>query len=170
MENTQAKQAEKIIHNHSFLSTLPGFWPIPLVDIAAITAIQLDMVKQLCKVYGKDYSNEKGKSIVLALTSTVAGRIPGYAIRASVRTIPIIGWAIGGISLAYFARLSTYATGMVFKAHFEEGGTLNDMNPASFRKFYREQMEKARKMKDSFNWPEQEKDAKKEEESSKEEE
>lgn len=158
MENNQHKEAEKIIQNHSFLAALPGFWPIPLADIAAVTAIQLDMVKQLCKVYEKDYSDQRGKLIVLALTSTVAGRIPGYAIRASVRTIPIVGWAIGGLSLAYFARLSTYATGMVFKAHFEEGGTLNDMNPASFRKFYNEQMEKARKLKESFKWPEPDSD------------
>ena len=169
MESNQSKEAEKIIQNHSFLAALPGFWPIPLADIAAVTAIQLDMVKQLCKVYEKDYSDQRGKSIVLALTSTVAGRIPGYAIRASVRSIPLVGWAIGGLSLAYFARLSTYATGMVFKAHFEEGGTLNDLNPASFRKFYNEQMEKARKMKESFKWPGTEDEAPKEDTNDKEE-
>ena len=169
MESNQSKEAEKIIQNHSFLAALPGFWPIPLADIAAVTAIQLDMVKQLCKVYEKDYSDQRGKSIVLALTSTVAGRIPGYAIRASVRSIPLVGWAIGGLSLAYFARLSTYATGMVFKAHFEEGGTLNDLNPASFRKFYNEQMEKARKMKESFKWPGTEDEAPQEDANDKEE-
>ncbi len=144
MNSTPSIEAEKIIQNHSWFSAVPGFLAIPILDIAAITAVQLDMVRQLCKVYQVNYSEQKGKSIVTALISSALGRIPGYAVNSIAKAIPGIGWVLGGISLAFFARASTYATGMVFKSHFEEGGTLNDMNPQNFGKFYQEQFENAK--------------------------
>lgn len=140
------KDAERIIQNHSYFSTIPGFWPVPVLDIAAVSSIQLDMIKQLCKLYEKEYNEQKGKSIVTALLTTIAGRIPGYTVRSIVKSVPVVGWFLGGLSLAVSARISTYATGRVFKSHFEEGGTLNDLNPDNFRKFYQEEMEKAREL------------------------
>lgn len=150
MQNPTSKSAEQIIQNHSWFSAVPGFLPIPVLDVAAITAVQLDMVRQLCKIYSINYSEQKGKSIVTALISSILGRIPGYAANSLLRIVPGVGWVLGGITLAFFARASTYATGMVFKAHFEEGGTLNDLNPKNFQKFYEEQYEQAKEVMKKF--------------------
>ena len=144
MNTSSRKSADQIIQNHSWFSAVPGFFPFPVLDIAAITAIQLDMVKQLCKVYSINYSEQKGKSLITALIISAMGRIPGYAANSMAKTIPVFGWVLGGISLAFFARASTYATGMVFKSHFEEGGTLNDLNPENFKKFYMERYQEAK--------------------------
>lgn len=145
MENkVEIKSAGQIIKNHAWLTTVPGFLPVPLLDMIAISAIQVDMVKQLCSFYGKTYSEERGKSITLSLMSAFAGRIPGYLFRSVFKSIPGIGWALGGVSMSAFAAASTYATGTVFKEHFDQGGTLHDLNPENFRKFYQEQFEKAK--------------------------
>lgn len=145
MENkVEIKSAEQIIKNHAWLSTAPGFLPIPFLDMIAISAIQVDMVKQLCTFYGKEYNEEKGKTITLALMSTFVGRIPGYLFRSLFKSVPGIGWALGGLSLSAFAMASTYATGQVFKEHFDQNGTLHDLNPENFQKFYKEQFEKAK--------------------------
>ena len=114
-------QAEKIILNHVWFATVPGFFPIPIVDIAGITVVQLDMIKQLCKLYGKPYSEEKGKSIVAALLGTMTSRIPAYGARSVLKTIPIVGWVVGGLTLSTFAATSTYSTGRVFKAILKKG-------------------------------------------------
>jgi uncharacterized protein (DUF697 family) len=147
---TQVKNADQIIKDHVWFSMVPGFLPIPVLDIAAITGIQLDMVKQLCRHYEIDYNAQRGKSITMALFSTIAGRMPAYALRTAFKTIPLVGWAIGGATMATFAGASTYATGAVFKEHFEEGGTLNNLDPESFRKFYRQQMEKGKELIDEL--------------------
>ena len=159
MSIPSAKTADQVIRNHSWFSAVPGFFPIPVLDVAAITAVQLDMVKQLCKIYNINYSEQKGKSLITALIISAMGRIPGYAVNSFAKTIPVIGWVAGGISLAFFARASTYATGMVFKSHFEEGGTLNDMNPESFKKFYAEQYKEAKDVLKQYFEKAEEKDS-----------
>lgn len=140
----EIKSAEQIIKNHAWLSTAPGFLPIPFLDMIAISAIQVDMVKQLCHFYDRDYSEERGKTITLSLMSAFMGRVPGYLFRSLFKSVPGIGWALGGLSLSAFAMASTYATGAVFKEHFDQGGTLHDLNPENFKKFYNEQFEKAK--------------------------
>lgn len=140
----KAITADQIIKNHVWFSTVPGWLPIPFIDLAAVTAVQIDMIKQLCELYEKDYSSQKGKAVVLALFNTIGGRLPAYAIRSSLKSIPMIGWALGGASLAAFAGASTYATGLVFKEHFDQGGTLKDINPESFKEFYKKQFMKGK--------------------------
>lgn len=142
----KAQQADQIIKNHVWFSTIPGWLPIPFIDLAAVTAVQIDMIKQLCDLYDKDYNAQKGKAIVLALFNTIGGRLPAYAIRSSLKSVPVFGWILGGASLAAFAGASTYATGLVFKEHFDNGGSLKDINPESFKEFYKKQFMKGKEV------------------------
>lgn len=138
------QKAEDIICNHAWFSAIPGFMPIFILDIIGITAIQVDMVKQLAAHYDKPYSQQKGKAIVTSLTGSIVARIPGYSVRAAFKSIPVVGWILGGLSLSAFAAASTYAVGQVFKEHLAQGGTLNNLDPESFKKFYAQQFEKGR--------------------------
>jgi uncharacterized protein (DUF697 family) len=45
----KSEKADEIIKNHVWFSTIPGWLPIPLIDLAAVTAVQIDMIKQLCE-------------------------------------------------------------------------------------------------------------------------
>lgn len=146
MNTSLSDQAEQIIRNHVWFSTLPGFMPVAVLDVVAISAVQVDMIKQLCKLYDKPYDEQRGKAVTTSLFSTIVGRMPGYALRSGLKAIPVVGWLLGGVSLAVFAGASTYATGMVFKEHFEQGGALNDIDPNSFAEFYRKQFENGREM------------------------
>jgi uncharacterized protein (DUF697 family) len=142
----KSEKADEIIKNHVWFSTIPGWLPIPLIDLAAVTAVQIDMIKQLCELYEKNYDSQRGKAVVLALFNTIGGRLPAYAIRSSLKSIPLVGWALGGASLAVFAGASTYATGLVFKEHFDKGGTLKEMNPETFKEFYKKQFMKGKEV------------------------
>lgn len=161
MQTEKVTTADSIINNHAWFSTVPGFVPIPIIDILGIAAVQRDMVKQLCKFYDTPYSEQKGKAIVMSFSSSILGRIPAYSIRSAVKSIPIVGWALGGLSLSAFAASSTYAVGQVFKEHLDQGGTLHDLNPENFRAFYRQQFEKGREL---FNRKQKESAAPKEDE------
>jgi len=141
-----ADEADQIIKNHVWFSTVPGWLPIPFIDLAAITAVQIDMIRQLCEIYEKDYSAQRGKAVTLALFNTIGGRLPAYAIRSGLKSVPVLGWWLGGVSLAAFAGASTYATGIVFKEHFDKGGTLKDINPESFKEFYKKQFNKGKEV------------------------
>lgn len=148
MQTEKVTTADTIINNHAWFSAVPGFVPIPILDILGISAVQRDMVKQLCKFYDSPYSEQKGKAIVMSFTGSILSRIPAYSLRSAVKSIPVVGWALGGLSLSAFAASSTYAVGQVFKEHLDKGGTLHDLNPENFRAFYKKQFEKGR---DIFN-------------------
>jgi uncharacterized protein (DUF697 family) len=140
------EKANQIISNHAWFATIPGFIPVFILDTISITAVQLDMIRKLCRLYGRDYNEEKGKSITIALSSTLTGRIPGYMLRRGLKAIPGIGWIIGGLTMSALAAASTYATGAVFREHFSKGGTLENLDSESFKKFYQKEFKKAQKM------------------------
>ncbi len=138
-----SKHAETIIHNHVIWSMGAGLIPVLVADIFAVSALQLDMIRQLCRVYDVSFSETQGKAIVTSLTSSALARMTAGSI---IKLLPIGGSIIGGITVSVFAGASTYALGQVFKKHFESGGTFLDFDPARLKKLYKEQFEKGKKV------------------------
>lgn len=132
--------SNSIIQNHMIWSMGAGFIPVPIVDLFAVSAIQLDMIRQMCKVYDIDFKETEGKAIITALTGSSLARIGARA----VKFIPGVGSILGGVTMAVLSGGSTYALGEVFKKHFETGGTFLDFDPGRLRKFYDEKFEKGK--------------------------
>jgi uncharacterized protein (DUF697 family) len=107
---TRRTQAETIIRNRVIFAAGGGMIPIPLIDIAAVTMVQLDLLQQLCQLYGVNYSRASGRSLITALTSSVLARLGASAVKA----IPGIGSILGGVSNAILSGAATYAVGEVF--------------------------------------------------------
>ena len=149
-------KANSIIKNHMIWSMGAGFIPVPIVDFFAVSAIQLDMIRQLTGLYEVDFKETQGKAFITALTGGMVAQIGARA----VKFVPGIGSVLGGVTLAVLSGASTYALGEVFKTHFETGGTFLDFDPSRLKNFYDEQFEKgkdlAKKVKE-----EQEKESKK---------
>jgi uncharacterized protein (DUF697 family) len=144
--------AHTIIRNHVVWSMGAGFIPILIADIFAVSALQLDMIRQLCRVYNVNFSETQGKAIVTALTSSTLARLTAGSI---VKIIPGVGSLLGGVTVSVFAGASTYALGEVFKKHFETGGTILDFDPARLKKLYKEKFEKGKKVAEELRKKEQ---------------
>ncbi len=139
----KTKHAESVIRNHILFSMGAGVIPFPVVDIFAVSAAQLDMIRQLCRVYDVDFAETKGKAIVSSLTTATLARMGAGSI---VKMIPVVGTYLGGVTNAVMAGASTYALGNVFKIHFETGGTILDFDTERLKKLYKEQFEKGKKV------------------------
>ena len=142
-DSEQSKHADTIIRNHVIWSMGAGLIPVLIADIFAISALQLDMIRQLCKAYNINFAETQGKAIVTSLTSSTLARITAGSV---VKMIPGLGSIIGGLTVSVFAGASTYALGEVFKKHFSSGGTILDIDPERLRKLYKEQFEKGKKV------------------------
>jgi uncharacterized protein (DUF697 family) len=94
-DNERSKHAETIIRNHVLWSMGAGFIPVVIADVFAVSALQLDMIRQLARVYNIDFSETQGKAIVTSLTSATLARIAAGSV---AKLIPIVGSVIGGIS------------------------------------------------------------------------
>lgn len=139
-QGIRTSNANSVIKNHMIWSMGAGFIPVPIADLFAVSAIQLDMIRQLCKVYDISFKETEGKAIITALTGSGLARLGARAIKF----IPGVGSILGGITLAILSGASSYAIGEVFKKHFETGGTFLDFDPSRLKKYYNEKFEKGK--------------------------
>ena len=147
----QNKHAETVIRNHVIWSMGASYIiPLPIADVFAVSALQLDMIRQLCRVYDIDFAETQGKAIVSALTTSTLARAGA---RSLLKVIPVVGTVVGGVTTAVINGASTYALGEVFKAHFAHGGTFLDFDTDRLKKLYYEKFEKGKKVAKS--WKEQ---------------
>ena len=137
------KHADTIIRNHIIWSMGAGLIPVPIVDFFAVSGIQLDMIRQLCKLYDQDFKESEGKAIITSLTGSGLARMGA---KAMIKFIPGIGSVIGGVTMAVLAGASSFALGEVFKKHFETGGTFLDFDAKRIKKMYNEKFEKGKKV------------------------
>lgn len=147
-DSGRSNHADTIVRNHVIWSMGAGMIPILIADIFAVSALQLDMIRQLCRVYDVDFEETQGKALVTSLTSSALARIGAGSV---IKLIPGIGSFIGGATVSIFAGASTYALGEVFKKHFASGGTILDFDPDRLRKMYKEKFEKGKKVAKEWN-------------------
>ena len=141
--NERIESADKIIRNHIVWSMGAGLIPVPIADFFAVSAIQLDMVRQMCKLYDIDFKETEGKAVISSMTGSGLARLGA---RAAIKFIPGIGTVVGGMTMAVLSGASTYALGEVFKKHFETGGTFLDFDVDRLTKMYKEKFEKGKKV------------------------
>ena len=156
-KSERAKHADTVVRNHVIWSMGASFLiPIPVADVFAVSALQLDMIRQLSRVYDIDFAETQGKAIITSLTSSTLARAGA---RSLIKLVPGIGTLIGGVTVSIFNGASTYALGEVFKRHFESGGTILDFDTERLRKLYKEKFEKGKKVVEQ--WKAEEDEAKK---------
>jgi uncharacterized protein (DUF697 family) len=121
-------RAREIVERHATYAAAGGLVPLPIADVAAITAIIVRMVKLLSQHYGVPFERDRTRAIVLGL---MGGAAPtGVAVVAAttfLRTVPgvnLIGLAVSSMAAA----VCTRGVGRIFIEHFESGGTLLDVS------------------------------------------
>ncbi len=142
-QTEREKHADTIIKNHIVWSMGAGLIPVPIVDFFAVSGIQLDMIRQLCKLYDQDFKESQGKAIISSLTGSGIARMGA---KAMIKFIPGVGSVIGGVTMAVLSGASSYALGEVFKKHFETGGTFLDFDASRLKKMYNEKFEKGKQV------------------------
>lgn len=126
-------RAERVIKKHVIWSTGAGLIPIPVADLAAVTAVQVSMLEELAVIYGVQYSESVLKSFVTAVTGGMAARLGASALKA----IPGLGSVIGGVSMSVMSGASTYAVGQVARRQFDDSADLARVDLGKAKKDYK---------------------------------
>ena len=143
-DKPDAAEIEQIIRQHVAFSLVAGAVPAPVIDVIAITAIQVDMLRQLADRYHVDFNEERGKSIAMSLMGATVGTFLGRVGASVVKVIPGIGTLLGIGSQVILAGASTYAIGKVFQGHFDADGTMFDFDLEKMRDRFRDLFEKGK--------------------------
>jgi len=140
-DSDRRSRATKVVERFSFWSGVAGLLPIPFVDLAAVAALQIQMLRLISRVYDVPFSENRGKALIASIAGTIIPVSTGVGMASVVKSIPIAGTAIGALATPALAVAATYAIGMVFIQHFASGGTLLDFEPPNYREFISREMQ-----------------------------
>ena len=114
------REAFRIVERHKLYSGLGGLVPLPAVNVASVTAVNLRMVKRLCDLYGVPFERGKNRSIVIGI---MGGAAPSGLAAATAATLPLAIPVAGALALAVSTVVATALTrriGLHFIERFEQ--------------------------------------------------
>ena len=147
------EQASQLVDRYSLWSGAAGLIPIPIVDVAAVGGVQIQMLRKLSEIYGVPFSDNMGKSVLAGLAGSLipasTATTTAMGVGSLMKGIPGVGTIVGALTMPAFSAGATYIIGKVFIQHFASGGTLLDFNPPDYREFIKAQKEKLNRFKSS---------------------
>ena len=138
----RADQAHYTVKKYTLGSMAIAAVPLPLVDLAAVTGLQVKMVHSIANQYEVPFSQNLVKSLIAALTGGALSATTAIPIASLVKAVPLVGQVAGFIGGAVMFGATSYAIGKIFIEHFESGGTFLNFDPeqmkAHFLKLFEE--------------------------------
>ncbi len=135
---TKESEALEIVKRYAYGGAAAALVPIPLVDLAAVFALQLAMARSLAKHYELEFVESAARSAIASLVGLGTALWTFPMLKSLVRIVPAVGQFAGAVSGSFLGGASTYAVGRVLIQHFESGGTLLTLDPERVRGFYEE--------------------------------
>jgi uncharacterized protein (DUF697 family) len=115
-------EIEAIIRKRVYGSMAFGLVPVPAFDLAALTAVQVEMLYRLAQAYDVPFKKEWGKKAVGVVLGAALPGLFAPTFANLVRYIPFVGTGLSIVSWPLTLGASTYALGMAFAKHFASGG------------------------------------------------
>lgn len=139
------KRGNATIRNHTAFAMAAAIIPVPFADIGAITAVEIDMIRALTKIYGLKWNDNLGKQAVGVAAAVTVGT---GAWAAALKFIPGIGTVVGGSIQMTIAGSVCYALGKTYQKHIESGGEVFDK--ATFEEELRDHIKEGKNVAESL--------------------
>jgi uncharacterized protein (DUF697 family) len=111
--------AGKIVERHRTYAAIGGLSPLPILNVAGVTAMIMRMVKQLSELYGVPFERDRTRSLVIGI---MGGAVPTGlgTVTASTLAFALPGSGVVGLAVtALTAGALTRGIGLVFIELFE---------------------------------------------------
>jgi uncharacterized protein (DUF697 family) len=120
-------QALAAVERHAAFSAVGGIIPLPIANLASVTALNVHMVKRLSDLYGVPYEHDRARAMVIALLGGVMpsglGMITASTLSLIIPASGLIGLAVSSVT----ALVCTRRIGQTLIGHFESGKTLHEI-------------------------------------------
>jgi uncharacterized protein (DUF697 family) len=130
-------EVDALIRKRVYAAIGVGLAPLPLVDLAGLCAIQMELVRALARQYGVPFRFDLAKPLVASLVGSVVPVAAVPVVFSLLRAIPVIGWTSSALTVSVTGGAATYALGRVFARHFAAGGTLEGANVETLRNSFK---------------------------------
>jgi uncharacterized protein (DUF697 family) len=120
--------AHAIVQRHVAYAAVGGVIPLPIANVASITAVIVRMVKVLSDLYGVPFERDRARAIVIGM---MGGAMPTGLAAVTTSTLVYIvpGSVLIGLAVSSIAAVAcTRGIGRIFVEHYESGATLHDLS------------------------------------------
>jgi uncharacterized protein (DUF697 family) len=141
-------KADVVITRHVAVAAGAGLIPLPVVDFAAVSTVQITMLALICGIYNQPFSKEAATSIIASLAGgAITGNQAGSLTLASrLKFVPVIGTLLGFFVTPAVAGATTYAIGKVFVHHLETGGTVFTFEAKKLKEYMEKSLQEGKKL------------------------
>ncbi|MFH6983475.1 YcjF family protein [Marinoscillum luteum] len=130
------KQIVSITNKYAAVASVAGLIPVPVLDLAALVGIQVKMVHEIARTYGKNLKDEALRVAISSLITTIPANSFASVGTSAFKAIPLIGTIFGGLTAVAYYGASTYAVGKIFDSHFSSGGDLLNFRAQDVKSAY----------------------------------
>jgi uncharacterized protein (DUF697 family) len=118
-ENSMTKQdqAAELISNHVAGAAAAAAIPLPLVDLAAVTAVQISMMRKLGRLYGATISVDAAGVVGVGLICALAPRVAA----SMLKILPGLGTIGGAVAQSALSGATTWALAQSLRDRLERG-------------------------------------------------
>jgi len=147
-------KAENIIRNYVIAGMGTGLIPSVLVDLVAITALEVKMIGDLARVYDFPVPHRLVRyKVLISLLGSIGSVYLTIKLHDVLKGVPLLGYAayVGMMSVTGGAAI--YAVGKIFQRHYESGGTfLGSGNPA-LKDYFQEKFREGKEVVPAYAKP-----------------
>lgn len=141
-------EADKIIKKHALMGTAAGLIPLFGLDVAAVTSVQVMMIKKLSDLFGVPFEASQVRVAVSSFVATALSRMASGVVRKYFNTFS--GFAATELTNAAIAGFITAATGEIYKIHFQNGGEIDSLDITDFWNYFQEEISSGKLSSNTF--------------------
>jgi uncharacterized protein (DUF697 family) len=139
--------ADAIIRKYVALAMGAGLVPSALVDVVAITALEVRMIGELARAYRFPVPHRLVRyKILVSLVGSLGSVFLSVRMQAALKDVPLVGYTLFAGMQAITGGAAVYAVGKIFQQHYESGGTFLSSENARLRGFFRERYREGRQV------------------------
>lgn len=140
----RSEQADEIIKTYTLVAMGCGVIPVPLLDLAAVLALEVKMVSELARTYAFDFPGRLvSYKMIFSMVASFGPLYFAQKYKNGLKALPIIGHAITA-TFVLTNGIAVYALGKVFQKHFESGGTFLSRDKTQVRGYFKEKFEEGK--------------------------
>ena len=145
MSPSTSEQADACIRRHVLAAMGFGLFPSAIVDVVALTAVEVQLIRGLARVYNVPVPQRLvAYKILLSVASGLGVAYFSAKMSAAARSLPLVGQVLYLSAFSLLSGAVVYAVGKVIQEQFESNGALLDMKSGKMRELFKAKLEEGK--------------------------
>ena len=115
------QQADAVIRRYALFGTAAGLIPSFGLDVAALTAIQVKMIRELAEIYEYDVNDQMIRMTITTGVTALGGRLLTGIATSITKAFSPLKFLVGGATQAALSGFTTAEIGKIYQARLSSG-------------------------------------------------